>query len=88
MAVELRVHKIEQGEITMTHVFYGETEEQAEERYQQHKAQCPALERAFEHEDTIEEEPEEIDDDDVPSPEDFEDDDEEELEEEGDESSE
>lgn len=75
MAVELRVHKIENGEITMTHVFYGANEDEAEQRYEEHKAQCPALERAFESDNTIEEDPEDVGDD-IPSIDDFEDEDE------------
>ena len=82
---ELWVHNVEGDEISMSHVFYGETEAEAEKKFEAHKAQCPALTAHFESENVIEdmvetEEP-------PPSPEDFpdEDDEDDEDEDEGDE---
>lgn len=73
MAYQLWVHNVDGGEISMSHVFYGETEAEADEKYQQHKAQCPALTAHFAAEDVIEDMVET--DEEPPSPEDFPDDD-------------
>jgi hypothetical protein len=83
---ELWVHKVSDDEIVMSHVFYGQTEAEAEERYAQHRNQCPDFQAAYAMGDTIEDMVES--DDPPPSPDDFPDDEEDDEEEEGDEESE
>lgn len=53
------------GRISVTHVFYGETEEEARENFEAHAKGCRFLTPAIEQ-GRIEEELEEIDEDDWP----------------------
>lgn len=53
------------GRVSVEHIFYGETEEEAREVFREHAAGCSFLTPAIE-EERIEEYAEEVDDDDWP----------------------
>jgi hypothetical protein len=75
MSVCITVHIVDQGEIKVSHQFWGETEEEAEDYLDHHKESCSYFRSNYESGNVIEEVDDEVE---RPEPEDFDDDEEDE----------